>query len=67
MLLLVLIRIQNIKTIIYNALGAEIKKVKKKEYKDVSQVAGGTLYADNRMLYYEHIPTSYPYTIYYDF
>ncbi|WP_456377675.1 DUF3857 domain-containing protein [Lutibacter sp.] len=60
-------KIQNIKTVIYNALGIEIKKVKKKEYKNVSQVDGGTLYADNRMLYYEHVPTSYPYTIFYEY
>lgn len=60
-------KIKNIETIIYDALGKEIKKVKNKEYKDVSQVAGGTLYADNRMLYYEHTPTAYPYTIYYEY
>lgn len=60
-------KIQNIKTIIYSALGTEIKKVKKKEYKNVSQVDGGTLYADNRLLYYEHVPTSYPYTIFYEY
>ncbi|AMC10840.1 hypothetical protein Lupro_06105 [Lutibacter profundi] len=60
-------KIKNIETIIYDASGKEIKKVKNKEYKDVSQVAGGTLYADNRMLYYEHIPTAYPYTIYYEY
>jgi uncharacterized protein DUF3857 len=60
-------KIQKIKTIIYNQFGNEVKKVKRKEYKDVSQVDGGTLYADNRMLYYEHVPTSYPYTIFYEY
>lgn len=60
-------KIVRIKTIVYNSYGLEIKKVKKKEYKDVSQVDGGTLYGDNRMLYYEHVPISYPYTIYYEY
>jgi len=60
-------RIKKIKTIIYNNLGSEIKKVNNKEYKDVSRVDGGTLYADSRMLYYEHVPISYPYTIYYEY
>ncbi|PHS53544.1 MAG: DUF3857 domain-containing protein [Lutibacter sp.] len=60
-------KIKNIKTIIYNSLGIEIKKVKRKEYRDVSMVDGGTLYADNRLLYYEHVPIEYPYTIYYEY
>ncbi|WP_298265560.1 DUF3857 domain-containing protein [uncultured Lutibacter sp.] len=59
-------KIKDIKILIFDALGNEIKKVKNKEYKDVSQVDGGTLYADSRMLYYEHVPTSYPYTIFYE-
>jgi hypothetical protein len=59
-------KIKTIKTLVYDAFGNEIKKVKSKEYKDVSQVDGGTLYADSRMLYYEHVPTSYPYTIFYE-
>lgn len=60
-------RIKSVSTIIYNAFGNQIKKVKNKEYKDVSQVDGGTLFADNRLLYYEYIPLSYPYTIYYEY
>ncbi len=60
-------KIKGKKTIIYNALGDEIKKVKNKDYRDVSQIDGGTLYSDNRMLYYEYIPTTYPYTIYYEY
>ncbi|SFS46462.1 DUF3857 domain-containing protein [Lutibacter maritimus] len=60
-------RIKSVSTIIYNAFGNQIKKVKNKEYKDVSQVDGGTLFADNRLLYFEYIPLSYPYTIYYEY
>ncbi|OGS69474.1 MAG: hypothetical protein A3F91_08120 [Flavobacteria bacterium RIFCSPLOWO2_12_FULL_35_11] len=57
-------KIRNIKTIIYNSGGVEIKKVKSKEYKDVSQFDGFSLYSDNRIYYYEHVPIDYPYTIY---
>ena len=60
-------KIKSKKTVIYNASGDEIKKVKNKEYRDVSKIDGGTLYSDNRMLYYEYIPTAYPYTIYYEY
>lgn len=60
-------KIRNIKTIIYNSGGAEIKKVKSKEYKDVSQFDGFSLYSDNRIYYYEHVPIGYPYTIYYEY
>ena len=60
-------RIKSVSTIIYNAFGNQIKKIKNKEYKDVSQVDGGTLFADNRLLYFEYIPLSYPYTIYYEY
>lgn len=60
-------KIRNIKTIIYNSGGAEIKKVKYKEYKDVSQFDGFSLYSDSRIYYYEHVPIDYPYTIYYEY
>lgn len=60
-------KIRNIKTIIYNSGGAEIKKVKSKEYKDVSQFDGFSLYSDSRIYYYEHVPIDYPYTIYYEY
>ena len=52
---------------IYNALGVEIKKVKRKEFKDRSAADGFSLYNDNRILYYRHIPQSYPYTLVYEY
>jgi transglutaminase-like putative cysteine protease len=60
-------RIKKVTTIVYDAVGNEIKKVKNKEYKDISQVDSGTLFDDNRMLYFEYIPSTYPYTIYYEY
>ncbi|MBL4745980.1 MAG: DUF3857 domain-containing protein [Flavobacteriaceae bacterium] len=60
-------KIKSIKTIIYDRNGLEIKKVKSKDYKDVSAVSGGTLYGDSRIQYYTYIPVDYPYTIYYEY
>ena len=57
-------KIKEIKTLVYDAYGKEIEKVKSKEYEEVSAVDGSTLYGDSRVLYYRYVPTAYPYTIY---
>ena len=56
-------KIQEVYAIIYDASGKEIKKVKSKEFKDVSAVANGTLYSDSRVMYLDYTPISYPYTV----
>ncbi|WP_248722135.1 DUF3857 domain-containing protein [Seonamhaeicola sp. ML3] len=48
---------------VFDAYGKQIKKFKKKDFKDVSAVAGGTLYSDSRAKYLEYTPIGYPYTI----
>ena len=55
--------IKKLEAVIYDASGEEIKKVKKKDFQDVSAVAGGTLYSDSRVKYLEYTPVSYPYTV----
>lgn len=60
-------KIKNVSATIYNAFGMEIKKVKRRDFKDVSAVDNGTLYSDSRVLYYEYTPLSYPYTIKYQY
>ena len=60
-------RIKSVSARIYNAFGIEIKKIRQNDFKDVSAVGGGTLYSDSRVLYYEYIPLSYPYTIKYQY
>jgi len=60
-------KIKSVSARIYNAFGVEIKKIRQSDFKDVSAVGGGTLYSDNRVLYYEYIPLSYPYTIKYEY
>ena len=48
---------------VYNVLGEEIKKYKKRDFLDVSAVDGGTLYSDARVKYVDYTPIGYPYTV----
>lgn len=57
------LKIKDLEVLVYNAMGSEIKKIKKNDFKDVSAVPGGTLYSDSRVKYLEYTPISYPYTI----
>jgi hypothetical protein len=57
--------IKNIEAIVYDAFGNEIKKIKRKDFKDQSAVSGSTLFSDNRVIYLEYTPISYPFTIVY--
>ena len=60
-------KIKNANAKIYNAFGIEIKKIKLSDFEDVSSADGFSLYTDDRLKYYEHIPLSYPYTIKYNY
>lgn len=57
--------IKNIEAIVYDAFGKEIKKIKRKDFVDQSAVSGGTLFSENRYLYLNYTPISYPFTIVY--
>ena len=56
-------KVTSIEAVIYSLLGEEKQKIKKRDFKDVSAVSGGSLYEDSRVLYLEYTPTSYPFTI----
>lgn len=56
------IKVNKAEVKIYNASGKEIKKYKKKDFKDRSSVSSGTLYSDSRVMYLDYVPSSYPYT-----
>lgn len=58
--------IKNIEAAVYDASGKEIKKIKRKDFKDQSAVGGGTLFSDNRYLYLDYTPIQYPFTIVFD-
>ncbi len=60
-------QIKKLKAYIYNGLGIEIKDISKKDFKDYSAADGISLFNDGRLKHYEHVPTSYPYTIYYEY
>lgn len=58
--------VKSVKAYVYNENGKGIKKIKKSDFNDYS-ASGGALYSDNRVLYYNYIPISYPYTIHYTY
>lgn len=57
-------RIKSIEAQVYNSFGKEIKKIKRKDFKENS-VSEGSIITDNKLLYYEYTPTEYPFTIVY--
>ncbi|WPO79687.1 DUF3857 domain-containing protein [Flavobacterium sp. KACC 22761] len=57
--------INSIEAIVYDATGNEIKKIKRKDFRDQSAVSGSTLFSDNRVVYLNYTPISYPFTIAY--
>ena len=57
------VKIKTLQVLAFDALGNQIKKIKKNDFKDVSAVDGGTLYSDSRVKYLEYTPIDYPYTI----
>jgi hypothetical protein len=58
--------VKNIEAIVYDAFGNEIKKIKRKDFKDQSAVSGSTLFSDNRVVFLEYTPVSYPFTVVYN-
>ena len=59
--------IKSLKAIAYNSFGKELKKVSKSKFEDYAAADGISLFNDNRLKYYRHVPISYPYTIYYEY
>ncbi|WP_190811266.1 DUF3857 domain-containing protein [Flagellimonas sp. S3867] len=57
------ITIKGIYAEVYDKKGESIKKIRKKDFLDVSAVDGGTLYSDSRVLYMGYLPVDYPYTV----
>lgn len=52
--------------IAYDALGKEIKKSKKEDFKDQSTAGDYTVLSDFRVSYFKYTPTTYPITIAYE-
>ncbi|MFH7018940.1 DUF3857 domain-containing protein [Flavobacterium sp. FlaQc-47] len=55
--------VKNIEAIVYDAFGKEIKRIKRKDFKDQSVVGGSTLFSDSRIIYLDYTAISYPFTV----
>ena len=60
-------QLKKLKITLFNAFGVEVKDISKKDIKDYHAADGISLFNDGRVKYYKHVPTSYPYTIYYEY
>ncbi len=56
-------KIKAIEATIFNGLGQEIKKLKKKDFRDNSLADGFSIIGDNRILYLDYTPIQYPFTM----
>ena len=52
-------KVKSIEAIIYNSLGSELKKIKRKDFIDQSVADGFSVYSDNRMIYLDYNDTQY--------
>jgi len=59
--------IKKLKAYVFNAFGKQDKKISKKDFGDFSSNDGISLFNDGRLKHYKHVPTSYPYTFYYEY
>ncbi len=57
------IKIKKLEAIVYDASGKEIKKYRKKDFRDRSVYDGISLMNDDRIKYFEYTPIGYPYTL----
>jgi transglutaminase-like putative cysteine protease len=60
-------RVNKVSATLYNKYGKEVKKFKKRDFKDLSTVGYGTLADDGRMKYIKVTHNDYPYTIVFDY
>ncbi len=59
--------VKSVSGYIYDSMGNEIEKIKRKDFEDYSASDGFSLYNDGRYISYNYTPTGYPYTIYYTY
>ncbi|RZJ27270.1 MAG: DUF3857 domain-containing protein, partial [Flavobacterium sp.] len=57
--------VKSISATVYDGLGNEIKKIKRKDFREVA-VSEGSIISDNKLTYLEYTPTQYPFTIVYE-
>ncbi len=55
--------VKSIQAIVLNASGEELKKYRKKDFRDQSVFDGISLAVDDRLMYLDYTPTAYPFTM----
>ena len=55
-------KVKSIEAIILDASGKEFKRIKRKDFKEVS-VSEGSIITDNKLLYLDYTPVFYPFTV----
>ena len=58
--------VESIQATVFDAFGNEIKKIKRKDFRDQSSVSGGALFSDDRYIYLDYTPIQYPFTVVYE-
>ena len=58
--------VKKIEATIFDSFGNEIKKIKRKDFRDQCAIDGLTLFSDNRVIYLDYTPTQYPFTVVYE-
>jgi len=56
-------KIKKIEAFIYDSFGNEIEHFKKKDFIDRSAADGYSIFSDNRIVFLDYTPTSYPYIV----
>lgn len=56
-------RVTKLEATVYDSFGKEIKTYKKRDFKERSVADGVSIFNDNRALYLDFTPTSYPFTM----
>jgi hypothetical protein len=56
-------RIKAIEATILDESGNEIKRIRKKDFRDESEADGVSIFNDDRQIYLDYIPVNYPYTV----
>lgn len=59
--------IKKLRVYFYDEAGNEIKKIKEKDFRDISAYDGISLFNDGRVKFYKYTPVGYPYTVYYEY
>ena len=62
-----LTKVEDVKAVVYDAMGNQIKKLKQSDISDRSYVSDMTLYDDSRIMSADLSQTTYPYTVEYEY